>query len=62
LGENCEVSNDAGPQFASGSGQDFGKDGVVDIDIESGLTLHGDCPITLKASRNDTHFDGWMAN
>ena len=56
------MSNDAGPQFASGSGQDFGKDGVVDIDIESGLTLHGDCPITLKASRNDTHFDGWMAN
>jgi hypothetical protein len=41
LTQNCEVRDDAWPEIAAGTGNDFGNDGVVDVNVEGGLTIHG---------------------
>jgi hypothetical protein len=53
LGEDSEVGDDAGPEIAAGTGQDFGNDGVVDIDVEGGFAIHGRFLRRVSVSNTD---------
>ena len=34
------MSDDAGTELPNGVGENFGEDGVVDVDVEGGLSIH----------------------
>jgi hypothetical protein len=53
------MGDDARPEIAAGAGKDIGDDGVVDVDVESGLSLHGCSFHSFKC--NDTYLRGGTA-
>lgn len=60
LGKDCEVGDDAGAEIADGTGEDFGDDGVVDVDVDGRLAVHGRWLHRFKG--NDTHLEVGIAS
>lgn len=47
--ENSELGDNTGPEIETGTGQDLGENGVIDVDIEGGFLSHVDSRRNSKA-------------